>query len=30
MPKFSVMPKEGKFFKLFAESAQNTLMYLKH
>jgi len=25
MPKFSVMPKEGKFFKLFAESAQNTV-----
>jgi len=25
MPKFSVMPKEGKFFKLFAESARNTV-----
>ena len=25
MPKFSVMPKEGKFFKLFVESAQNTV-----
>jgi uncharacterized protein len=25
MPKFSVMPKEGKFFKLFVESVQNTV-----
>jgi uncharacterized protein len=25
MPKFSVMPKEGKFFRLFAESARNTV-----
>ncbi len=25
MPKFSIMPKEGKFFKLFAESAENAV-----
>ena len=25
MPNFSVMPKEGKFFRLFAESARNTV-----